>query len=362
MIVGRTSTLAETLLATVERMPSAAGGPLVAELEKELATAFGTAHAVAVSSGTAALHTALVAAGTGPGDEVLVPAVCVPMTLAAVIHCGARPIPVDCDESGFELDYDDLSSKLTARTRAVLPVHLAGRCLDLRRLANFAGTHGLALIEDACQAQGSIFGDRFAGTHGTGCFSLKDGKILWAGEGGYVLTNDAELADTARRFRTHGQVRHSRAGTRFGHNYRMPELTAALAQANLRLFPQLLARRRRQTALLAALLDGLPGVVFPFPAIAETWNGYAPIFRLALSRPRELCLRLAHAGVPNSVGTFGLISADQLPAMVSYGPAPCPRARESVDRTLAVVIQEQDDDERIRQLADTITREVRQWA
>ncbi|PZG45044.1 aminotransferase DegT [Spongiactinospora gelatinilytica] len=323
----------------------------VRELEAELAEAFGVPYAVAVSSGTAALHTALVAAGIGPGDEVAVPAACVPMTVAAITYTGARPVLID-----------GTGHQITPATRAVMAVHLAGRCTDLPNLADFAAAHGLRLIEDACQAQGSEYANRLAGSYGdVGCFSLKDGKILSAGEGGYLLTHDADLAEQARRFRTHLSVDHPRAGPRFGHNYRMPELIAAQARQALLEFPTKLAQRKAQATLLMKLVEGTPRVRPMHPPPHENWNGYSALFHLDLPRPRDFCAHLAEAGVPNSIGTYGLISADRLPAMAAYKPARCPQAAKFLDHTLAVVLSEQDDDDRIRHLAHTITKEARSW-
>jgi perosamine synthetase len=146
---------------------------------------------------------------------------------------------------------------------------------------------------------------------------------------------------------------------RFGHNYRMPELTAALGRVNLSRFDELVARRQRQTALFMELVDCAPGVIsMPFE---KEWNGYGPLFQLTLADPRAFCRRLAELGVANSVGTFELVSADQLPAMAAYQPPDCPRAQEWVNRTLAVVIAEQDDDEQLRALAATVIREARRW-
>ena len=215
-------------------LPDPAAGRQVAKLERELADRFDVAAAVVVSSGTAALHTALAALGIGPGDEVLVPALSVVMSAAPIVYTGARPVFVDCIPDGWDLDYADLEAKASHATRAVMPVHLWGRLTDRDRLRRFATKRGLHIVEDACQAQGSSIGGRAAGTLGTvGCFSLKDGKIMWSSEGGYLLTNDPDLAGRSRAFRSHWQTPPPGQPpmAQLGHNYRLAEPLAVLARA-----------------------------------------------------------------------------------------------------------------------------------
>ncbi len=348
----------------LDLMPDPAAQAQVTALETELAAAFGTRYAVAVSSGTAALHTALSACGIAGGDEVLVPAACVVMTVAAIVHAGARPVFVDSDPDSGGLDRRDLAAKTTIRTRVVIPVHLAGRCGDLAGVATFAADHGLRLIEDACQAQGSRYRGCLAGTLGdAGCFSMKDGKLLWCGEGGYVLTDDPAVAARAAAFRSHWQVGASGmpAHTRLGHNYRLAEPLAALARANLTNFGDVLDRRRRQTRLLEDALAGAPGLD-PVPAAAgEQPNGYSPLWHIRLPRPRAFCAHLAARGVPNSVGTFGLTTADRHPACAELGPTPCPNAARMIDSRLAVVISETDTDQRLYRIAATVRAEAQAW-
>ncbi|HEX9358516.1 MAG TPA: aminotransferase class I/II-fold pyridoxal phosphate-dependent enzyme [Streptosporangiaceae bacterium] len=350
------------LAGLLAQMPDPVSAAHAAAFEAELAGWFGTRHAVAVSSGTAALHTALAALGIGDGDEVLLPAVSVVMSAAPVVYTGARPVFADCAPDG-DIDYRDLDAKLSRATRAILPVHLWGRASDMPRLMRFAARRGLHVVEDACQAYGTVVGGRLAGTFGDiGCFSLKDGKILSCGEGGFLLTNDDRAAANARAFRTHWQAPPpgQAALARLGCNYRLAEPLAVIARGNLSRIEHLLAQRAHQALLLASLLDQTPGLqaaVHP----GDRWNGHAPLFRVTLPRPRAFCERLARAGVPNSVGTFGLVPAGQQPAFSAYRPATCPAAARLIDTTLAVVVTARDSDERIRAFADLIDREARQW-
>lgn len=348
----------------LDAMPAPAATANVDQLEAELASTFGASHAIAVSSGTAALHCALAALRIGPGDEVLVPAVSVVMSAAPVLYAGARPVFVDCDETGADFDYDDLAAKLTARTRAIMPVYMWGRAADPDRFLGFASSHGLHVIEDACQAHGTNVGGKALGTFGdAGCFSLKDGKILWSGEGGFILTSSDELADRCRAFRTHWQA--APAGSapmaELGHNYRMTEIQALLARWNLARFRDLLTLRRAQTAALMSALSGIETLQWRSPRDREDWNGFSPVARLTLARPRELSRRLAEAGVPNSVGSFGLTANDQRGVFAHLPPAPCRRARHFVDTTLAIIVSEHDDEQRVAAMAGIVAREVTRW-
>lgn len=348
----------------LDAMPDPRSESQTEQLEGELARCFAVSHVVAVSSGTAALHCALAALGIGSGDEVLVPAISVVMSVAPVVYVGARPVFVDCDPSGTDFDYDDLEAKLSKATRCVMPVYLWGRAGDPVRLGAFAAARGLWVVEDACQAHGTRFGGRLLGTFGDlGCFSTKDGKLLWSGEGGFIVTDDGDLAARCRAFRTHWQTPPDGEAPmrRLGHNYRLSEPQAVIARWNLARFDELLSRRRHQAELLAALLTDLPAVRLHRPRSAEEWNGYAPVALLDLPEPRGFSVHLTSLGVPNSVGSFGLVSCDLRPPFACHDPAPCPRARALIDVTLAVVLSERDDDDRIHDIATAIIREAYQW-
>jgi perosamine synthetase len=346
----------------VARMPDPVGREQASLLESELAARNGVAHAIVVSSGTAALHTTLVASDIGEGDEVLLPAFTVIMTVAAVVLARARPVFIDAGPDGEPLDLADAASKITPRTRAVLPVYLGGQCGDLDALAELATSAGLDLIEDACQAHGSRYRGRFLGTIGrAGCFSLKDRKLISSGEGGYLLTDDPDLAARATAFQTHWQI--PAAGepalSRLGTNYRLAEPLAALARVSLAGFDDRLARRRHAASRLIDLVGDVPGLAPILATPGEEPNGYSALWRILLPEPRGLCRRLAEVGVINSVGTFDLRAAHLHPACRSLDPAPCPRAAHAADSLLAVLVP--DDDTRLAQIAALIKTEVSAW-
>ncbi|TDD31226.1 aminotransferase class I/II-fold pyridoxal phosphate-dependent enzyme [Actinomadura sp. KC06] len=360
-----TASAAERLGPVLARMPDPFANQQVNAFQDELAAAYDTRYAVAVSSGTAALHTALVAADVGPGDEVLVPACTVVMTVAAIALSGARPVFVDAAETGEPLALDDLTAKITDRTRAILPVHLAGRTAGLLDVIDLAERHDLRVIEDACQAHGSRNNGKLAGTLGAaGCFSLKDGKITSCGEGGFLLTDDPLLAARAASFRSHWQnaAPGEPPGSRLGTNYRLAEPLAAIARASLAQMTNAVARRRHQTSLLTDLVGHLDDLETIDADPCEEPNGHSALWRLHLPDPRRFCQRLADAGVTNSVGTHGLRAAPDHPACQQFHPAPCPRASRAVETALAVPVTARDSDEHIAELAAIIRKEATAWA
>jgi perosamine synthetase len=360
-----TTSAATRLLADALRlMPDPAAAIQSQALEAELATAFGTAYAVAVSSGTAALHTALAACGIGAGDEVLVPALTVVMTIAAIVAAGARPVLVDASPDGQPLDLDDLAAKITPRTRAILPVHFAGRTGNLDGLLRLAAVRRLIVIEDACQAHGSRHRGRLAGTFGTaGCFSLKDGKIISCGEGGFLLTSDATVAARAAAFRNHGLTAAPGrpAQTTLGLNYRLAEPLAAIARASLSDLAAAVSERRRQTSLLTSLVGDLDGLDPIYAPPDEEPNGYAALWRIRWPEPRGFCEHLAACGITNSVGSFGLRAASAAPACRSLNLAACPHAEDLADHLLAVPVTARTGDAQIAGMASVVAREGARW-
>src|SRR5262245_12400111 len=182
-------------------------GPEVAGLEREVAAFCGAKFAVGVSSGTDALLAALMAVGIGPGDEVITSAFSFFATAGVVVRLGARPVFADIESHGFNLDPQDVRAKVTARTRAIMPVHLFGRCAEMDPILETATRHGIAVIEDAAQAIGARDSrGKSAGTIGSiGCFSFFPSKNLGAfGDAGMVITNDADFAESLRVLRVHG--------------------------------------------------------------------------------------------------------------------------------------------------------------
>jgi len=229
-------------------------GPAVARFEELFAQLAGTRHAVAVSSCTTALHLALVLAGVEPGDEVICPSYSFIATANAALYIGATPIFADIEPDTWNIDPDDAFRRLSPRTKAIVPVHQVGLAADLDRLSPLPP--GVAIVEDAACAIGSTYRGRPVGSHGNiACFSFHPRKTLSTGEGGMITTDDAEIADRARRLRSHGASvsawsRNASNGVVFeeyrelGFNYRMSDIQAAIGVAQVPKVPRLLALRR----------------------------------------------------------------------------------------------------------------------
>ena len=230
-------------------------GPKVAEFERIVAERVGATHAVATTSCTTALHLGLLAAGVGPGDEVICPSYSFIATANAVLYTGATPVFADIDTRTWNIDPRDVESRITSKTRAVLAVHQVGLAADLRGL-EAALRPGIALVEDAACAIGSTYEGRPIGSHGhTVCFSFHPRKSISTGEGGMLTTNDDAVARHVRLLRSHGASvsdleRHRAHGVVFeeyrelGYNYRMPDIQGAIGIEQMKRLDDLLARRR----------------------------------------------------------------------------------------------------------------------
>src|SRR5262245_14249194 len=204
-------------------------GPAVAAFEKDFAAYVGTTEAIGVNSGTSALHLALLAAGVGPGDEVITVPYTFVASVAAIEYAGAKPVFVDVEPDYWTMDPALVEAAITPRTKAILPVHLYGQAADMDPILDIAARHGLVVIEDAAQSHGADYKGRRCGTLGQlGCFSFYPGKNLGAyGEGGAVVTNDAAMASKIRLLRSWGeQVRYEH--TYRGFNYRMEGIQGAI--------------------------------------------------------------------------------------------------------------------------------------
>jgi len=246
----------EQAVLAVLRSGQLSQGPLVRRFEEAFAQYVGVREAVAASSGTAALHVALLAHGVGPGDEVVTSPFTFVATANAILATGARPVFADVSEDDFNLDPARAGESISERTRALLPVHLYGQPADMEALSALARRHGLALVEDACQAAGASFGGRKVGSFGTGCFSFYATKNMTTGEGGMITTDDAKLAARARLLRDHGQRRRYVSEV-LGYNLRMTEVAAALGLTQLQKLDAFNDRRRANARYLTERLSGV---------------------------------------------------------------------------------------------------------
>lgn len=315
-------------------------GPKVAEFEQAFVERVGARHAVATSSGTAALHTAVAAAGLGPGDE----AITSPLTFCATANCvlyqGARPVFADVEEERLSLDAAEVRRHIGPRTRALLPVDYAGHPCDVEPLLALARERGLIVIQDAAHSLGARVGERPVGSlaHLT-TFSFHPVKHLTCGEGGMVTTDDGELAARMRRFRNHGlssEARERQASSRWaydlpelGFNYRLSDIACALGLSQLPRLEANLERRRAIAGRYAAAFEDLPEIrITTEPAgCRSAWHLYPVRFDFeALTAGRdELLAALRAEGIGVNVH-YPPVTALAHYRELGYRPEDCPRA------------------------------------
>ena len=273
-------------------------GPFIDRFEREFAAFCGVRHCVALANGTVALHVALLAAGVGPGDEVIVPDMTFVATAAAVRHVGAEPVLVDVDCDTLTLDVELTKRAITPRTKAIIPVHLFGVPADMVALRALANERNLFLLEDAAEAHGAKIGGRPVGSLGDAAtFSFYGNKLITTGEGGCVVTDDTGLAERIRFLKDHAMSKSRRYyHPEVGFNYRMTNLQAALGCAQIARFPEMLARRMAVLTEYRRQLEGLPLRLNPVVSGREEvcWLVYA---RLETSdATHALATALADAG------------------------------------------------------------------
>ncbi len=346
-------TLGDEEVAAAERvirsgMLNSVWGTEARSLEREIAERYGVRHAVACSSGTAALHLAVVAAAPDPGDEIITTPITDFGTVAPILAQNAVPVFADVDPSAGNLDHDAVAKLIGPRTRAIMAVHLFGAAARVAELRALADRHGLALIEDCAQAWlTELPTGEPAGTVGdVACLSLQQWKHITCGDGGLALTDDDELARRMRLFSDKGWDRAAgRSYVAFGLNYRMTELQAAVARAQLAKLPEVVAARRRTALRLLEALEGLPGVRLPRPQGHSWW-----LFPLVLpgGGAPELAGRLREAGIPARAGYLEqplnrapvwaapVYGASHYP-LEGYAPRPCPEAERLVAETLLII-------------------------
>ena len=240
-----------------------AQGPVVAAFEREFAQWCGAKHAVAVNSGTAALHLLMLAHGVKAGDEVITSPFTFVASANAALFVGARPVFVDIEARNFCLDPEKVEAAITPRTRAIMPVDLYGHPAQIPELCAIADRNGLTLIEDACQAHGAAIGDRRCGALGVSAsFSFYPTKNMTTAEGGMITTDDAAVAGRVGELRQHGAA-HRYQHEVLGYNFRMTEISAAIGRAQLSKLDAFNEKRRRNASVLDEGLAGTPGVVTP---------------------------------------------------------------------------------------------------
>ncbi len=253
-------------------------GPKVSQFEEDFKNYAGANHAIAVCSCTAALHVSIVAAGVKEGDEVITSPITFPATTNAVLYERATPVLVDVDPRTFNIDPDLIEKRITPRTRAIIPVHIAGQPCDMDRILEVAKRHNLVVIEDAAHAVGARYGEQHVGTIGdAGCFSFYASKNLVTGDGGMITARDGKFAEFARVISLHGMStsawkRYSKEGTPNwelvypGFKYNMTDIEASLGIHQLRKVEQITSLREKWSNVYDKLLADIPEITLPYRA------------------------------------------------------------------------------------------------
>lgn len=274
-----------------------AQGPRVKAFEDGFAQMCEVKHAVAASSGTTAMHLAMLAHGLSNGDEVITSAFTFIASANSVLYAGAKPIFVDIDPRTFNMDVNQIESAITPRTKAILPVHLYGLACDMDPIMSLADKHGLAVIEDACQSHGAMYKGKKVGSFGTGTFSLYPTKNITSGEGGMITTNDPMIDEKSRVIRQHGmRVRYYH--DELGYNFRMTDIHAAIGLAQLKKLEKFNAQRQSNAKFLS---DNLKGVETPHVPDGQTHVFHQYTIRVPDGKRDALRTHLQENGVGSEV-------------------------------------------------------------
>ena len=243
-----------------------AQGPKVAEFEEKFADYIGTRHAIATSSGTTALHVALLCAGIGKGDEVITTPFSFAATANSVLYTGAKPVFVDIDPKTYNINPEQIEEAITDKTKAIMPVHLYGQPADMDPICKIAGDHDLKIIEDAAQAHGAIYHGRKVGSIGDmACFSFYPTKNITTGEGGIITTDDDAFDKDARALRAHGESERYEHVT-LGYNFRMTDIAAAIGVVQLKRLEEFNEKRIENAEYLTEHINTIGGIEPPYVA------------------------------------------------------------------------------------------------
>ena len=291
-------------------------GPKAKEFEKAVCSYTGAKHAISVINCTAALHLSLLSVGIKKGDEVLVADFTFPATGHAVLYCGAKPVFVDVDRKTYNIDPELIHSKLTKKTKAIIPVHTFGQPADMDPIMEIAKNHDLHVIEDAACALGAKYGGKFAGTIGDiGCFSFHARKGVTTGEGGMVVTDDRKLAERIRHLSTFGMKATSKKGKEekhsvqtfidVGFNYKMSDILAAVGVVQMKRIEGIIRRKLKLARHWDRKLEEIDLIEKPFIArnVRPVYQSYVTLVDRKVNR-NKLISKLRAKGVQTQIGTY----------------------------------------------------------
>jgi dTDP-4-amino-4,6-dideoxygalactose transaminase len=351
-------------------------GPKVKRFEADFAEYVGCRHAVAVNSATAALHLALSAVGLEEGDEVLVPTMTFAATAEVVLYFKARPVLVDCRPETLNLDPDQLEKAITAKTKAIMPVHIAGQACDMDRILEIASDYNLRVIEDAAHALPARYREKMIGTMGDiTCFSFYATKTITTGEGGMAVTENPEWAERMRIMGLHGiskdaWKRYTAEGSWYyeilypGFKYNLTDIAAAIGIEQLKKCTHFREVRQRYATLYNEGFQDVPAVITPYvaPEVQHAWHLY--VIQLDLERLRigrnEFVALLNQEGIGTSVHFIPLHLHPYYRDAFGYGSADFPHASFVFERIVSLPIYPKMTDADVQRVIDTVRRLVRQ--
>ena len=270
------------------------GGKQVREFEKLASSFVNSTYAVAVNSGTAALQAALYALDIKKGDEILIPSFTFVATANAVMSTGAKPVFVDILKENYTMDPKDMKNKISKKTKAIIPVHLYGNVAFIDNILEISKKYNIRIIEDSAQSLGSTFKGKHTGTFSDlGCYSMYPAKVMTAGEGGFIVTNNKKLHEKLLMVRNHGMLKGYDTRT-LGLNLRLPEISAAIATVQIKKLPKFLKIRRKNAELLSQLISNLK-IKIPIERKNESVNWY--LYTISTSNRNKILNKLNSKGI-----------------------------------------------------------------
>ncbi|WP_417432237.1 DegT/DnrJ/EryC1/StrS family aminotransferase [Kiloniella sp.] len=338
-------------------------GRYVRLFEEIFAEYVGVDYAISTTSATTALHLALEASGVGSDDEVLVSDFTFPASGNSIVQAGAKPVLVDCEPGKFTFSVDDAVKKITTKTKAIMPVDPFGQPANMKAICCLAEEYGLVVIEDAACAVGAEGdGKRSGAWPGVGCFSFHPRKVITTGEGGMITTDDAGIAERARRLRSHGG-NPGVTGMTFvknGYNYRMSEIQAALGLAQMKKLDFMLEKRRHISAAYSKQLSEIGGVSFPLDSEGRmgTFQSYVVLLDDDVDRD-ELVVRLRGEGIETTLGTYAM-HAQAAFSRFGYIVGDLPNSLRAQNQSLSLPIYTEMTDEDIAAVADCVAIAIRE--
>lgn len=318
-----------------------AQGEKVEKFEKEFARFIGVKHCIAVNSGTAALHLALLALGIKSGDEVITTSFSFIASANCALFCGACPVFSDIDPRTFNISPYDIKNKITKKSKCIIPVHLYGQPADMSPIIEVANKHDLFIVEDCAQAHGAEYKNKKVGSIGDlGCFSFYPTKNMTTGEGGAITTGIDELSEKLRLLRNHGQTKWH-CSSILGFNFRMTDIAAALGIEQLKKLKRFNRKRISNAKVLTKNLSGIDGLITPFisPNVTHVFNNYTirVTNRFKLSR-ESLIKKLLNNGIETRIYYTSPIHMQSLYVKLGYGKISLPEANKASNEVLSLPI------------------------